>query len=57
MPSQSREITDRRATGVEELMCRPVRNMKNRSRKEIVALIIEDHEAFAAFNIDRFLAV
>src|ERR1044072_8724 len=38
-------------------MWRSVWNVEHRARKEIVALIVENHEAFAALHVNRFFAV
>ena len=57
VPGKSGEITYRCFAGVEQLMWRSIRNVQNRPRKKIVALIIENHKSFAALDINRFLAV
>ena len=57
MPSQTGQVAHRVFAAIEQLMGRPIGNMKNGPRKEIVALVVQDHEAFAALDIDRLFAV
>src|SRR3954467_4211276 len=57
MPCQAGKIADWRFPGIEKLMLRAIRDVQNCSRKEIISSIIQNHESFAALDIDRFLAV
>ncbi len=57
VPRQAGNVAHRHFARVEELMRRPIGHMNDRAWAEIVAFVVENHEAFAALDIDRLFAV
>ena len=57
VPRQTGNVAHRHLAGVEELMGRPIGHVNDRAGAEIVAFVVENHEAFAALDIDRLFAV
>src|SRR5262249_41335813 len=43
--------------GIKQLMFGSIRDMEDGSGKEVITLIIENHETLAAFDVNRFLTV
>ena len=57
VPRQAGNVAHRHLAGIEELMGRPIGHMNDRAWAEIVAFVVENHETFAALDIDRLFAV
>src|SRR3989454_11374146 len=56
-PSQPGNVDGRLLAGIEQLMGRAVRNMKDSSATEIITLAVQHQEPLASLNVDRLFAM